>query len=62
MAKEYINILSILAGAEDQYIAPDPKPTRSDLKDIIPPLSEPKRSGPTRTRPKNVYAMQSSPI
>ena len=39
MAKEYINILSILAGAEDQYIdtlletrAPDPKPTRNRPK------------------------------
>ena len=36
MAKEYINILSIVAGAEGQYIdtlletrAPDPKPTRN---------------------------------
>ena len=43
MAKQYINILSILAGAEDQYIdtqtvrpssrpETDPKPTRNSQK------------------------------
>ena len=46
MAKEYINILSIVAGAEDQYIdtlleirAPDPKPTRNRPKTDTDPQS-----------------------